>query len=244
MGSSFIEFRDVGFWSNDGLIEAWYASLIREIDDFSSPPAWLLELRAYWRDEISELRIGTHASGLDEHIRSSAEKELLISIVQGALTWLIARGDRDLGPMLTALGVGGEPWTPFSLRVETLAPVGRAFLMLLEHVAVPPDLPPGFRAASRRPDSSGWQLLDGTVNCGPVRLVQPSGQVSYGSILLIQLYGGVIVGGIPRPDAKPNLLTIHLAGIADVETGAGSVLIQNRLDRNDGGVTTGRESEN
>ena len=230
MGSSFIEFRDVGFWSNDGLIEAWYAILVREIDACSSLPAWLAALQAYWRGQVSEPRIGTHTSGLDEHILSSASKELLLSIGQGALAWLIARGDRDLGPTLTTLGVGGVAWAPSGIRVEMLTPVGRAFLMLLEHVAVPPVPLRGFRAASRWPDKRRWHLLDGAVNCGPARLVRPDGQIRESVITWIQLYGGVIVGGLPRPDATPDRLVVNLAGITDAEIEPGSMLVQEAPD--------------
>jgi hypothetical protein len=48
MGSSFIEFKDYGFWARDTHIDLWLYLLVQEIDELESIPDWLKEARDHW----------------------------------------------------------------------------------------------------------------------------------------------------------------------------------------------------
>jgi hypothetical protein len=48
MGSSFTAFRGKGFWSRDGLLEAWLRVLSLHLDDGVHKPGWQHDLRDTW----------------------------------------------------------------------------------------------------------------------------------------------------------------------------------------------------
>ena len=57
MGTSFTEFRQHGFWTNDWDLTVWMAFVVREIEKLTDRPSWLDDLlRAC---EVANTRDGT-----------------------------------------------------------------------------------------------------------------------------------------------------------------------------------------
>jgi hypothetical protein len=132
MGSSFIDFRDYGFWSRDIGIELWLYLLIQEIDNLESIPDWLREARDHWHEQASVGFVGHVHPQLDDYLVSQDRIDLILMLSERVLQLLNEQGEYFLGAHLNSLGIGGGGYqsdTPF--EVKHFTGVGHKFIELL-----------------------------------------------------------------------------------------------------------------
>ena len=133
MGSSFIDFKDYGFWARDAGIEVWLYLLVQEIDKLESIPDWLKEARDHWFLQATVGFVGWIHPQLDEYLVSEDRVNLLIMLSERVLKRLNEQGAYLSAAYLNSLGVGGNgyhQWTA-AVEVEIFARVGRKFIELL-----------------------------------------------------------------------------------------------------------------
>ena len=132
MGSSFIDFKDYGFWARDAGIEVWLYLLVQEIDKLESIPDWLKETRDHWYTQATVGFVGWVHPQLDDYLVSQDRINLAVTLSERVLKWLNEQGEYLSPSYLNSLGVGGAgvQWAA-DVEVEIFARVGRKFVELL-----------------------------------------------------------------------------------------------------------------
>ena len=82
MGSSFIKYRDHGFWSHDTFVEDLAREVATVIDGLPKAEAWLAELGAHWRLQASGDFSGWIHLKLDDFLVSEERRKSLRNIVR------------------------------------------------------------------------------------------------------------------------------------------------------------------
>lgn len=132
MGSSFIDFKDYGFWARDPGIEAWLYLLVQEIDKLGPIPDWLKEARDHWYTQATVGFIGCIHPQLDDYLVSQDRINLIVMLSERVLKWLARQGKYLSQEYLNSLGIGGEGscWTA-DVEVGLFAQIGEKFIGLL-----------------------------------------------------------------------------------------------------------------
>ena len=84
MGTSFIEFKDKGFWTHDAFLEGLSFLLAREFEKIEDKQAWQRELITNWRDAASAGFVGcvpSYFQYFDTHDKVELLREALIRIL-------------------------------------------------------------------------------------------------------------------------------------------------------------------
>ncbi|MEP0264260.1 hypothetical protein [Dokdonia sp.] len=83
MASSFIEFKDYGFWAKDGFVEAMQNCLINEIKltEFDSN-SWIIQYKEELALHSLPLIYGGMSMSLDEFLIDKERKELIIKLIK------------------------------------------------------------------------------------------------------------------------------------------------------------------
>ncbi len=131
MGSSFIDFKDYGFWSRDDGIEVWLSLLVREIDRLDSVPDWLKEARDHWLLQATVGFGGWIHPQLDDYLVTQDRINLVLMLSERVLKWLNEQGEYFSQEYLTSLDTSRESWWTAEIEVEMFAQVGRKFIELL-----------------------------------------------------------------------------------------------------------------
>ena len=80
MGSSFIKYRDRGFWSHDAFIELFLARLAEEMA--SLPPAdWVRAAADHWRSQASGVFAGWVHPQFDDHLAGEDRRAAILGLV-------------------------------------------------------------------------------------------------------------------------------------------------------------------
>jgi non-ribosomal peptide synthetase component F len=132
VGTSFIRYRDRGFWSRDASIELWLYLLAQEVRGFDDPPEWLRSAAEDWQLQATLGMVGCISAGLDEYASTPERAAVIQRLAERALAGLRERGEMVPAAWLNALGLGG-PEASFTRDVSTevFTPVGEAFIRLL-----------------------------------------------------------------------------------------------------------------
>jgi len=132
MGSSFIDFKNYGFWARDAGIEVWLYLLVQEIDRLESIPDWLKETRDHWHTQATVGFSGWIHPQLDDYLISQDRINLAVTLSERVLKWLNEQGEYLSQGYLNSLGVGGtgSQWVA-DVEVEMFARVGRKLIELL-----------------------------------------------------------------------------------------------------------------
>lgn len=239
MGSSFVDLKDVGFWTNDGDLEAWLHFLVREIDGVAAAPTWLAEAREAWHIQATNAFVGCHWLGLDSYVTTAARRSELLRLAGTALERVRGYGEHIPSEELNGAGVGGPGtrWFAPGPPAQLITQLGAAFMSLLAQVPLDPERPPGFAATAldhyAAPVSSvagaqrvTLQLQSGQVNAGAGRLFVPTGQAYAVGITEVWLFNGRIPGYLTPNDADKVIIT--LTGIAHDLLTPGVLLVQQR----------------
>ncbi|WP_089371856.1 hypothetical protein [Dokdonia pacifica] len=82
MASSFIEFKDYGFWAKDGFVEAMQNCLINEIEvtEFDSS-SWIIKYKEELALQSLPLIYGGMSMSLDEFLIDKERKELIVKLI-------------------------------------------------------------------------------------------------------------------------------------------------------------------
>lgn len=132
MASSFVEYREKGFWARDGKLEVWLHLLVCEIDKLDSLPSWLLNLREHWEFQTAGNCSGFMSAKLDEFVTDDERREQILLLSERALQRLDAYGEVISAGELNSMGVGGKSSTFMcDLSPDKFKVIGRAFIQLL-----------------------------------------------------------------------------------------------------------------
>jgi hypothetical protein len=93
MGSSFVGYRDKGFWVSDTWLQVWLHFIVIEIDSRVDQSTWLLNLRDSWYQWATIDCVGCMGIGLDEIAPDEEKMQLLLHLSEGALKRLAAYGE-------------------------------------------------------------------------------------------------------------------------------------------------------
>ncbi len=117
MGTSFVKYKEHGFWAHDGWLEMVLFVLVREIDQLDETPKWLEMVRNEWLQSASAGYMGCVPTRLDEFAASDEHRSILSRIAQSALM----RVERNLPLPKNDLIVehwGGYPLTEPNLPLQ------------------------------------------------------------------------------------------------------------------------------
>jgi hypothetical protein len=84
MGTSFVDYKGVGFWTRDSYLATWLTALIEEVDKLPDRERWEKILIEHWRAQAI-IDGGCMSVGLDEFPVDHAREKLLISLAKKAL---------------------------------------------------------------------------------------------------------------------------------------------------------------
>ncbi len=110
MATSFVEYRDYGFWAHDGVLEVWLDTLA-EVVPGDAPP-WLQDAGRYWRLQARSGFRGFIAADLDAIVASPDQVAAVLDLADKALVQLtVLAGDTGRLPpdRLNPRMLGGDP---------------------------------------------------------------------------------------------------------------------------------------
>lgn len=93
METSFVEFRQYGFWVDDRLLRLWLYFLVVEVRKLPKAPLWLREASGNWRQQSTVRSQGSVNMGLDEYITTPARDEILVAISAAAQSSVQRQGE-------------------------------------------------------------------------------------------------------------------------------------------------------
>lgn len=109
MGSSFIEYRSRGFWSDDGFIEGLAGEVADVISASKDEELWKTELITHWKRQSSGEFSGWVHLNLDEFLGSRAREQAIVDAVETVIARHGSPDDpiRQTGILLCKLLNGG-----------------------------------------------------------------------------------------------------------------------------------------
>ncbi|MCA1603054.1 MAG: hypothetical protein LC776_15940 [Acidobacteria bacterium] len=133
MGSSFIDFKEYGFWGWDGAIEGWLYFLVQEIDKLESIPDWLREARDHWSAQATVGFVGWIHPQLDDYLVSDERVSLVVMLSESVLKWLEEKKEIPQA-YLNSLNLphAGAWGTAGDVEAEMFGRIGRKFIELLQ----------------------------------------------------------------------------------------------------------------
>ena len=84
MGTSFIEYKEFGFWSRDSYIESWLTTLIAEMKKLPSLQPWQKSLIDHWQLQV-HIDGGWMHLRLDDFLTERAKEQSVISLAKQAV---------------------------------------------------------------------------------------------------------------------------------------------------------------
>jgi hypothetical protein len=78
MGTSFIEYKEFGFWSRDNFIESWVTTLLAEMQNSPTLEKWQKSLIDDWR--IQATTASGWFLGLDKYLIDTQRKDSMLSL--------------------------------------------------------------------------------------------------------------------------------------------------------------------
>ena len=146
MGSSYLEYRDAGFWVRDYQAEVWLYLLAQQARAMADTPPWLAAAARDWHEQATVGFMGCVSSCLDEHLQTDPGRvAVAIDLSERALQRLTQWSPAIPKQVVNSFGTGGEEESfTKDLAVGPLLACGRAFISLLRG-----ELPPGYRGWAR-----------------------------------------------------------------------------------------------
>jgi len=83
MGTSFVEYKQHGFWSRDSYIATWIDAMITELEALKDNQSWLIPLVENWRIQ-AKIDGGCMRLDLDTFVVDESCRKLLIRAAQSA----------------------------------------------------------------------------------------------------------------------------------------------------------------
>ena len=141
MASSYLEYRDTGFWVSDYQAEVWLYLLAQQAQALADAPPWLVAAGSDWHAQATVGFMGCVSSLLDELLQNDPSREAVaITLSDRALQRLAEWSPAIPKKLVNSFGTGGreESFTT-DLNVAPVLACGRTFISLLRH-----ELPPGY----------------------------------------------------------------------------------------------------
>jgi len=133
MGSSFTEFRGKGFWSRDGLLEAWLRVLSLHMDDDAHKPGWQHDLRDKWLLDSAGFCSGFISASLDDFLSDNDRIAAILRASERSIQSLRGFGAYVPAPFLSGLGLSGP--IAADLPIERFELIRGCFTALLHRAA-------------------------------------------------------------------------------------------------------------
>ncbi len=130
MGTSFVEYRQYGFWARDSCLEVWLYTLAAEVDRLPDTSPWHCTLRDHWYEQARFGGVGCLWVGFDDYVTTEEQIGVVIRLCEAALQTLEAHGETIASAYLNQIAREGSSW---SRDVETaiFTHVGQACIRLL-----------------------------------------------------------------------------------------------------------------
>src|SRR5580698_7304644 len=84
MGTSYVEYKQHGFWSHDSFLGDWIKAIMLEVQSTAVGEPWLGSLADHWRVQ-AEIDGGCMSLGLDEFLDDERKRDLILSFAQRAV---------------------------------------------------------------------------------------------------------------------------------------------------------------
>ncbi|MCX4762968.1 hypothetical protein OG562_18685 [Streptomyces sp. NBC_01275] len=133
MGSSYMEYRERGFWARDFQAEVWLHLLSEEAASVTGRPAWLDAARNDWRLQATVGFMGCVSACLDEHLRADPDRvAVVVALSERVRARLLRWAPAIPRDVVNGFGTGGEG-TTFGGDLDTvvLLKFADAFIPLL-----------------------------------------------------------------------------------------------------------------
>jgi len=86
MGTSFIEYKQSGFWSHDCYIESWITTLLEEMKKAATLLAWQEQMIDHWRVQVT-IDAGCMSLELNKFLTDSLREQFVLEVAQQALVF-------------------------------------------------------------------------------------------------------------------------------------------------------------
>jgi hypothetical protein len=130
MGSSYVRYRDLGFWARDGQLDTWLALLGTAALGWSPPSEWLNELANDWLEQARLSLSGCISCSLDEYLVSEDRRVVVLTLAEACVDRLSAGGVLPAGWLNSVTLSGTDDWRE-SLPCDLYLSIGAAFVALL-----------------------------------------------------------------------------------------------------------------
>lgn len=124
MASSFVCFKEHGFWVADALLEIWLYCLAAEANRLPEIPNWLCEAAENWQLQAQGISTGAIYAGLDETLTNPPRVDLALALCQAALQ---AHGD-----FVRHASLPGFPRNPGRITTSEMSRLAVQFARLLK----------------------------------------------------------------------------------------------------------------
>jgi len=117
MGTSFVKYKEAGFWTRDRYLEGWVSAVLNELQNLPTKESWELALMDNWRIQAL-IGGGCMSLGLDELLVDRARTDFMVSVAKEALPHC-SEESRRTGELFIALLLG-ELKTTVSSPIDCL----------------------------------------------------------------------------------------------------------------------------
>jgi hypothetical protein len=117
MGTSYVKYKNFGFWSRDAFLADWIRAMLAEIQLLAAKDRWLESLSEEWRIQ-AEIDGGCMYFGLDDSLIDEARRALLLEIARRVVNRCPERSKRT-GDLFIAL-LSGQLTTTASSPIDYL----------------------------------------------------------------------------------------------------------------------------
>jgi hypothetical protein len=93
MGTSFVKYRDFGFWTRDSFLGSWLNTLLEEMRSLPASQPWQVSLMEHWRNQAT-IDGGVMSVGLDEFLTNGDKRDFVLSLAKKALVRSDPEGHR------------------------------------------------------------------------------------------------------------------------------------------------------
>ena len=84
MGTSYVEYKNYGFWTRDSLLSEWLQSMIAGMQASPQPEPWLQSLIEHWKIQ-TEINGGCMSLDLDEFLTDETRRNRILQFAQHAV---------------------------------------------------------------------------------------------------------------------------------------------------------------
>jgi hypothetical protein len=147
VGSSYLEYRDAGFWVRDYQAEVWLYLLAQQAQTMADAPPWLAAAASDWHAQATVGFMGCVSSCLDDHLLTDPGRvAVAIDLSERAVQRLMEWSPAIPMQVVNSFGTGGleESFTS-DVAVGPVLACGRFFVKILRG-----EIPTGYTGWARQ----------------------------------------------------------------------------------------------